>query len=52
MSELLLNLLGSVAQFERSLIRERQREGVEAAKKRGVFTLVGKRLFVLLPMLT
>ena len=38
MSELLLNLLGSVAQFERSLIRERQREGIEAAKKRGVYT--------------
>ena len=37
MSELLLNLLGAVAQFERSLIRERQREGIEAAKKRGVY---------------
>lgn len=38
MSELLLNLLGSVAQFERALIRERQREGIEAAKKRGAYT--------------
>jgi DNA invertase Pin-like site-specific DNA recombinase len=38
MSELLLNLLGAVAQFERSLIRERQREGIEAAKKRGAYT--------------
>ena len=37
MSELLLNLLGAVAQFERSLIRERQREGIEAAKKRGAY---------------
>lgn len=37
MSELLLNLLGSVAQFERALIRERQREGIELAKKRGAY---------------
>jgi len=37
MSELLLNLLGAVAQFERALIKERQREGIEAAKKRGVY---------------
>lgn len=37
MTELLLNLLGAVAQFERSLIRERQREGIEAAKKRGAY---------------
>lgn len=37
MSELLLNLLGAVAQFERALIRERQREGIEAAKKRGAY---------------
>ena len=35
MSELLLNLLGAVSQFERALIKERQREGIEAAKKRG-----------------
>lgn len=37
MSELMLNLLGAVAQFERSLIRERQREGIELAKKRGAY---------------
>lgn len=37
MSDLMLNLLGAVAQFERALIRERQREGIEAAKKRGVY---------------
>ena len=37
MSDLLLNLLGAVAQFERSLIRERQREGIEVAKKRGAY---------------
>ncbi|MGJ0795303.1 recombinase family protein [Cutibacterium avidum] len=33
-----LNLMGSMAQFERALIRQRQREGIEAAKKRGVYT--------------
>src|SRR5208283_5696653 len=37
MSKLLFNLLGSFAEFERSLIRERQREGVALAKKAGVY---------------
>ena len=37
MSDLLLTLLGAVAQFERSLIRERQREGIALAKKAGVY---------------
>lgn len=37
MSNLLLSLLGAVAEFERALIRERQREGIAAAKKRGVY---------------
>jgi DNA invertase Pin-like site-specific DNA recombinase len=37
MSNLLLNLLGSVAEFERSMIRERQREGIALAKKAGVY---------------
>ncbi|MFZ2586827.1 MAG: recombinase family protein [Alphaproteobacteria bacterium] len=37
MANLLLNLLGSVAQFERSLILERQREGIAIAKKKGVY---------------
>ncbi|MBX9624002.1 MAG: recombinase family protein [Gemmataceae bacterium] len=36
-SHLMLTVLGAVAQFERDLIRERQREGIEAAKKRGVY---------------
>jgi DNA invertase Pin-like site-specific DNA recombinase len=36
-SNLLLSVLGAVAQFERDLIRERQREGVELAKKRGAY---------------
>jgi DNA invertase Pin-like site-specific DNA recombinase len=35
MSMLLLNVMGAFAEFERSLIRERQREGIEAAKSRG-----------------
>lgn len=30
-------LIGAVAELERSLIRERQREGIELAKKRGVY---------------
>ena len=37
MSTLLLNLLGAVAEFERSMIRERQREGIALAKKAGVY---------------
>lgn len=37
MDELMLNLLGAVAQFERSMIRERQAEGIAAAKERGVY---------------
>src|SRR5665213_2122718 len=37
MSNLLLSLLGAVAEFERSLIRERQREASELAKKKGVY---------------
>ncbi len=32
-----LHLLGAVAQLERSLIRERQREGIEIAKSNGVY---------------
>ena len=37
MSNLLLNLLGSVAEFERSMISERQKEGIALAKKAGVY---------------
>jgi DNA invertase Pin-like site-specific DNA recombinase len=37
MNTLLLGILGSIAQFERSLIRERQREGIALAKKAGVY---------------
>ena len=38
MAELMLNMLGAVAQFERSMIRERQREGIAKAKEKGVYT--------------
>ncbi len=31
------SLMGAFAEFERSLIRERQREGIELAKARGVY---------------
>ena len=37
MSNLMLSVLGAVAQFERDLIRERQREGIAIAKQRGVY---------------
>lgn len=34
---LMLSVLGAVAQFERDLIKERQREGIALAKQRGVY---------------
>lgn len=37
MSTLLLQLLGAVGQFERELIKERQREGIAIAKTKGVY---------------
>lgn len=37
MSQLLLSMLGAVYQFERSILLERQREGIEVAKKAGKF---------------
>ncbi|MBB4395070.1 DNA invertase Pin-like site-specific DNA recombinase [Bradyrhizobium sp. ERR14] len=37
MSQLLLNVMGSFAEFERALIRERQREGIAIAKKKGAY---------------
>jgi DNA invertase Pin-like site-specific DNA recombinase len=37
MSTLLLSMLGAVAEFERSLIRERQKEGVQIAKANGAY---------------
>ena len=35
MATLLLQVMGAIAQFERALIRERQREGIAAAKAQG-----------------
>ena len=37
MANLLLNVMGAFAEFERSLNRERQREGIALAKKCGVY---------------
>lgn len=37
MSQLLLSVMGAFAEFERSLLKERQREGIELAKRRGVY---------------
>jgi len=37
MSTLLLSVMGAFAEFERALIRERQTEGIAAAKARGVY---------------
>jgi len=37
MAQLLLSVMGAFAEFERSLIRERQREGVALAKARGAY---------------
>ena len=38
MATLLLSVMGAFAEFERALILERQREGIAAAKTRGVYT--------------
>jgi len=43
MSELMLGILGSVAQFERAIIRERQAEGIAKAKERGVYAKHGRK---------
>lgn len=36
-SKLLLSMMGAVAEFERSLIKERQREGIALAKAKGIY---------------
>jgi DNA invertase Pin-like site-specific DNA recombinase len=38
MSRLLLSVMGAFAEFERALIKERQREGIALAKKNGVYS--------------
>ena len=37
MSKLLLSMMGAFAEFERSLLKERQREGIAIAKTKGVY---------------
>lgn len=37
MANLLLSVMGAIAEFERELIKERQREGIAIAKKRGAY---------------
>lgn len=37
MDKLMLSMLGAFAEYERSLIRERQREGIAKAKEKGVY---------------
>jgi DNA invertase Pin-like site-specific DNA recombinase len=37
MAQLMLSILGAVAQFERSLLKERQQEGIAIAKTKGVY---------------
>jgi DNA invertase Pin-like site-specific DNA recombinase len=37
MVNLLLSVMGAFAEFERALIRERQREGIDLAKARGAY---------------
>lgn len=42
MSNLILAIMGAIAEFEHSLIRERQREGIEKARSRGVYKRRGR----------
>jgi DNA invertase Pin-like site-specific DNA recombinase len=37
MSKLLLSVMGAFAEFERALLKERQREGIAIAKKAGIY---------------
>ena len=37
MANLMLSIMGAFAEFERALIRERQREGIALAKQRGAY---------------
>lgn len=41
--ELQLHIIAAVAQFERALIKERQKEGIAIAKKKGRYQNVGRR---------
>jgi DNA invertase Pin-like site-specific DNA recombinase len=44
MSDLLLSIMGAVAEFEHSLIKERQQEGVTIAKKAGKYKGATRKL--------
>ena len=44
MDKLMLSMLGAFAEYERTLIRERQREGIAKAKERGVYRGRPKRV--------
>lgn len=37
MSNMMLQIMGAVAEFERSMIRERQREGIRIAQAKGTY---------------
>jgi DNA invertase Pin-like site-specific DNA recombinase len=37
MANLMLSVMGAFAEFERALIRERQREGIALARQRGAY---------------
>lgn len=43
MAELMLGVLGAVAQFERAILKERQAEGISKAKENGVYAKHGKK---------
>ena len=45
MADLLLSVMGAFAEFERALIKERKREGIAQAEKRGAFKERRKSLF-------
>lgn len=42
-SKLILSVLATIAEFEYSIIRERQREGIAIAKKKGVYAKCGRK---------
>jgi DNA invertase Pin-like site-specific DNA recombinase len=44
MANLMLSVMGAFAEFERALIRERQREGIALAKQRGAYKARKKTL--------
>ena len=44
MHELMLSMIGAFAQFERSVLRERQAEGIEKAEVKGVYKGTKQRI--------